>query len=100
MTVTIIKIDFKRIFIEKALTVKGYAGKRTVENLPFHHIGILGIDIKILHTISKQSQRNGSAGLAVSGIIRQVIRLCECFAEMRRTNTAGNIHLTVNHIIK
>lgn len=67
------RYDLKRVHIEETLAVKLHAGEHGVVERALHHIGIFAAVLVFKHLLREEHQTDGSAGLGVHGVVRQVI---------------------------
>ena len=84
--------NFKRIYIEKALSVKLHSTENSVIECGFHYIGIFAYKLIFKHCVCKEHKADRSTGFCIGGIGRKVIINAERFSDDGRAYTACNVH--------
>ncbi|MNB91873.1 hypothetical protein D3C75_389630 [compost metagenome] len=88
----------QRIDIEIMLPVIRHAGSHRVVQRALHDIPILALRFRLKHTAREEDQADGSTGLGVVGVVRQVVVKGEGFPVVSGADASVDIHLLLDDI--
>ena len=91
-------VNFKRIYIEKAFSVKLHSCEDGVVENKLHNIAVFAVYLVFKHLFRKEYQADRCAGFGVSRIGRQVVVNCEGFALNGRAYAARYVHFSVDDV--
>ena len=84
--------DLERVHVEETLAVQLHTGEHSVVERALHHIGIFAAVLVFKHLLREEHQTDGSAGLGVYGIVRQVVVDRKGFTHKCGADAARNVH--------
>lgn len=93
------EIDLKRIYIEKAFSVKLHSCEDSVVESKLHNIAVFAVYLVFEHLFRKEYQADRCAGFGVSRIGRQVVVNCESFALNCLAYAARYVHFSVDDVL-
>ena len=94
----ILPVAFEPVGVEIVRALVREAAERAIVERALHDVRVGAVEIEVEHALRPEGQRDGGAGLCVSGVVRQVVGLGEAFIGFARPEARRDVHLRGRHV--
>ena len=96
---TCLRQYLQRIDIEKALSIQCHAAEHAIIKRPFHDVCIPCVRLDFQHSPRKKDKTDRCTGFRIRRVVRQIVGIGECLAQMGAADSARNVHLFLRDVV-